>query len=175
MHIYEKYGSLIEFEAIWAQSHIHALAPEMKKPTKKEYPDFDNEYDFFYKYKKNFIKIEIKASRAVDSKSDEPLYVKALALKSKKSFDMNFQQIKPSHCDVFVWLAVWSDIIKYWVFASKEIENNKYYSKRQHRGNAGEGQLHLNQNNIKDFVKYEVKPNELLKKIIEAHKRQNSK
>lgn len=175
LHIYEKYNSPTSFGITWAQSHIHALAPEMKKPAKKEYPDFDNEYDFFYKYKKNFIKIEIKASRAVDSKSDEPLYVKALALKSKKSFDMNFQQIKPSHCDVFVWVAVWRDTIKYWVFASKEIENNKYYSKKQHRGNIGEGQLHLNQNNIKDFVKYEVKPNELLKKIIMAYKRQTHK
>ena len=39
---------------------------------------------------------------------------------------MNFQQIKPSSCDVFVWVAVWRDVIKYWVFASKEIENNKW-------------------------------------------------
>jgi len=30
----------------------------MKKPTKKEHPDFDNEYDFFYKQGKNIIKVE---------------------------------------------------------------------------------------------------------------------
>jgi len=144
----------------------------MKKPTKKEHSDFDNEYDFFYKLGKNYIKIEVKASRAVDARSDGPLYIKALALDSKKSYDMNFQQIKPSSCDVFVWVAVWRDVIKYWVFASKEIENNKYYSKGQHRGNTGEGQLHLNQANIKEFKKYEADPKQLLEKIIRAYKRQ---
>lgn len=173
LHIYEKYGSPTAFGITWAQSHIHAIVPEMKKPTKQEYPDFDNEYDFFYEYGKNIIRIEIKASRAVDAKSDAPLYIKALAWNSEKPFDMNFQQIKPDHCDVFVWVAVWRDIIKYWVFASKEVEKNKYYSKGQHRGNVGEGQLHLNHDNIKEFIKYETKPKELLDKIIAAYKRQN--
>jgi len=175
LHIFEKYGSPTSFGITWAQSHIHAIIPELKKPTKKEHPDFDNEYDFFLHYKKRRIKIEIKASRAVDAKSDEPLYVKALAWNSKKPFDMNFQQIKPKHCDVFVWVAAWRDTIKYWVLASKDVEKNKYYSRGQHRGNIGEGQLHLNRDNIKKFRKYEVQPKDLLKKIIKAYKRQNSK
>lgn len=175
LHIFEQYGSPTAFGITWAQSHIHAIVSEMKKPTKKEYPDFDNEYDFFYKHKRKFIKIEVKASRAVDAKSDESLYVKALAWNSKKPFDMNFQQIKPGHCDVFIWVAVWRDVIKYWVLSSGEVEKNKYYSKGQHRGNTGEGQLHLNHDNIKEFKKYEVKPRDLLKKIIKAHKRQYSK
>ncbi len=173
LHIYEKYGSPTAFGITWAQSHIHAIIPEMKKPTKKEHPDFDNEYDFFYKYERRHIRIEVKASRAVDAKSDDPLYVKALAWNSEKPFDMNFQQIKPSHCDVFVWVAVWRDTIKYWVFASKEVEGNRYYSKGQHRGNVGEGQLHLNHDNIKEFRKYEAQPKELLEKIIVAYRRQN--
>ncbi len=175
LHIYEKYGSPTAFGITWAQSHIHAIVPEMKKPTKKENSDFDNEYDFFCDYKKNRVRIEVKASRAVDAKSDEPLFIKALALNSEKPFDMNFQQIKPKHCDVFVWVAVWRDAIKYWIFASKDIEKNKYYSRGQHRGNIGEGQLHLNRDNIKTFKKYEAHPNELLKKIIKAYKRQKSK
>jgi len=175
LHIFEKYGSPTGFGITWAQSHIHAIVPEMKKPTKKEFPDFDNEYDFFYKQGKNIIKIEVKASRAVDAKSDAPLYIKALAWNSRKPFDMNFQQIKPGHCDVFVWVAVWRDVIKYWVFAAKEVEQNKYYSKGQHRGNVGEGQLHLNHDNIREFKKYEVRPKELLNKIIAAYKRQISK
>jgi len=61
------------------------------------------------------------------------------------------------------------------VLSSKEVEKNKYYSKGQHRGNTGEGQLHLKHDNIKDFVKYEAKPKELLERIVEAYKRQNSK
>lgn len=175
LHIYEKYGSPTAFGITWAQSHIHAIVPEMKKPTKNEYPGFDNEYDFFYKHGKNNIRIEIKASRAVDAESDAPLFIKALSWNSKKPFDMNFQQIKPDRCDVFVWVAVWRDIIKYWVFASKEVEENKYYSKGQHRGNIGEGQLHLTRDNIKEFVEYEAKPKELLDKIIAAYNRQKSK
>ncbi len=35
LHIYEKYESLKEFKTTWAQSHIHAIAPEIQKPTKK--------------------------------------------------------------------------------------------------------------------------------------------
>lgn len=171
LHIFEKYGSPTSFGITWAQSHIHSIVPELKKPTKKEYPDFDNEYDFLYKHKKKNIRIEVKASRAVDAKNSEPLYIKALALNSEKPFDMNFQQIKPDHCDVFVWLAVWRDAIKYWVFASKEIANNRYYSKGQHRGNEGEGQLHFNRENISSFKKYEAQPKNLLEKIIKAHKR----
>ena len=37
LHIYEKYGSPTSFGITWAQSHVHAIAPEMKKPTKKEF------------------------------------------------------------------------------------------------------------------------------------------
>ena len=160
----------------WAQGHLKELAPELIKPTKKLEKNYSGEYDFLYQMpNKKMIKIEVKASRAVDFDSQEALYVKALAWKSKRSFDMNFQQVKPKCCDVFVWVGVWRDTIKYWVLASKEVAKNKYYSKGQHRGNTGEGQLHLKHDNIKEFRKYEVQPKDLLNKIIKAYKRQNSK
>ena len=161
----------------WAQGHLKELVPELIKPTKKLDKKYSGQYDFLYKpSEKQMIKIEVKASRAVDfNSSQEPLYVKALSGKSKKPFDMNFQQVKPKCCDVFVWIGVWRDIIKYWVLSSKEVKNNKYYSKGQHRGNIGEGQLHLKYDNIKEFQKYSSKPNELLKKITEAYKRQKTK
>ena len=160
----------------WAQGHLKELVPELIKPTKKLDKKYSGQYDFLYKSsEKQIIKIEVKASRAVDSNSQEPLYVKALSWTSKKPFDMNFQQVKPKCCDVFVWIGVWRDTINYWVLSSKEVENNKYYSKGQHRGNIGEGQLHLKHDNIKEFQKYSSKPNELLEKIIEAYKRQRIK
>lgn len=158
----------------WAQGHLKELVPELIKPTKKLEENYSGQYDFLYKMpKKKMIKIEVKASRAVDFKTSEPLYVKALAWESKGPFDMNFQQVKPKCCDVFVWVGVWRDVIKYWVLSSKKVENNKYYSKGQHRGNTGEGQLHLKHDNIKEFKKYEVQPKDLLNKIIKAYKRQN--
>lgn len=160
----------------WAQGHLKELVPELIKPTKKLEENYSGEYDFLHQLpNEKMIKIEVKASRAVDSDSQEPLYVKALAWESKKPFDMNFQQVKPKCCDVFVWVGVWRDVIKYWALSSKEVENNEYYSKGQHRGNTGEGQLHLKHNNIKEFRRYEVRPKDLLNKIINAYKRQNLK
>ena len=157
----------------WAQGHLKELVPELIKPTKKLDDNYSGEYDFLYPLKcGKAIKIEVKASRAVDFESQEPLYVKALAWESKSRFDMNFQQIKPKCCDVFVWIGVWRDTIKYWVLSSKEMKASKYYSKGQHRGNTGEGQLHLKDDNIKEFTKDEAKPKELLEKIIEAYYRQ---
>lgn len=159
----------------WAQGHLKELAPELIKPTKKIEENYSGQYDFLYQMpNKNMIKIEVKASRAVDFHSQEPLYVKALEWGSKKHFDMNFQQVKPKCCDVFVWIGVWRDTIKYWILASKEVESNRFYSKGQHRGNTGEGQIHLKHDNIQGFVKYEALPKELLEKIVEAYDRQNS-
>ncbi len=165
-----------DFGEQWAQGHLKELVPNLIKPIKKLDPTYSGEYDFLYELpNKEKIKIEVKASRAVDSNSREPLYVKALSWKSKLPFDMNFQQIKPKCCDVFVWIGVWRDVIKYWVLASKEVAGNKYYSKGQHRGNIGEGQLHLKDENVKEFKKYETKPTELAQKIVEAYNRQHSK
>jgi hypothetical protein len=156
----------------WAQGHLKILVPGLIKPTKKIEKSYSGQYDFLYpKLDKKMIKIEVKASRAVDFNSREPLYVKALEWNSKKYFDMNFQQIKPKCCDVFIWVGVWKDVIKYWVLSSQEVEGNKAYSTGQHRGNSGEGQLHLKRDNIGDFAKFEVLPEKLSKKIIEAYAR----
>jgi hypothetical protein len=143
----------------------------MVKPSKKLDKGYCGEYDFFLD---GIIKIEVKASRAVDFDIAEPLYVKALATDSPKDFDMNFQQVKPACCDVFVWLGVWRDRIRYWVLASKEVSSNRYYSGAQHRGNVGEGQLHLRRDNLKEFAKYEVRSTDLLQAIRKAYKRQHS-
>ena len=108
----------------------------------------------------------------MDTESSEPLYIKALSYESTRNFDMNFQQIKPRYCDVFVWVAVWRDVIKYWVIPSTIVENSKYYSKGQHRGNVGEGQLHLNKDNIGAFDPYSVDPRNLEVAIRKAYERE---
>ena len=171
LYIFE-IGSPRGFGEQWAQGHLKELMPELVKPTKKIDKDYSGQYDFILPYNGKSIKIEVKASRAVDEDSPEPLYVKALSLASKQHFWMNFQQIKPACCDVFVWIAVWRDVIKYWVLSSKEVEGNKYYSKGQHRGNQGEGQLHIHEDNVKEFDKYEIKPDKLKEAVISAYSRQ---
>jgi hypothetical protein len=159
------------FGEAWAQGHLKELVPALEKPSKKLDPKYCGDYDFFLDGK---IRIEVKASRAVDSASGEPLYVKALASDSLKTFWMNFQQVKPACCDVFVWVAVWRDTIRYWVLSSHELENHPEYSTGQHRGNTGEGQLHVRQDNIKDFAPYEAQSNNLAEAIRKAYAREIS-
>ncbi len=154
------------FGETWAQRHLNEVVPELKKPTTALDPTYSGEYDFWY----NGIKIEVKASRAVKRKSGDALIIKALSSDSKSGFDMNFQQIKPACCDVFVWIAVWRDKIRYWVLSSDEVSNNKYYSTGQHRGNVGEGQLWLKESNIEEFAEYEVGVRDILTAIIEKAK-----
>ncbi len=159
------------FGEAWAQGHLKEVAPELIKPTNKLDAAYSGQYDFLLDGK---IRIEVKASRAVDADSREALYVKALASDSKKAFDMNFQQVKPGCCDVFVWIGVWRDLIRYWVLASNEVAENRYYSPGQHRGNTGEGQLHLKHDNIDQFADYETAAHELSEKIRAAYDRQLS-
>ena len=127
------------FGETWAQHHLNEVVPELKIPSRSYDTNYSGQYDFWY----NGIRIEVKASRAVKRKSGDSLIIKALSSDSISGFDMNFQQIKPACCDVFVWIAVWRDKIRYWVLSSSEVEKSPYYSAGQHRGNFGDGQLWL--------------------------------
>lgn len=138
----------------FAQTYIQGKCSNLKKASKKLDPDYSGQYDLWL----DGITIEVKASRAVDSDSDEPLYMKALSRNTKKRFLMNFQQLKPQYCDVFIWVAVFRDEIVLWIMGSSEVLNNPLYSKGQHRGNIGnEGQLHIKDDNIHMLNKYELK------------------
>jgi len=150
------------FGETWAQRHLNEVVPELRMPSTSLDPTYSGEYDFWY----NGIKIEVKASRAVKRKSGDSLIIKALSSDSSAGFDMNFQQIKPACCDVFVWIAVWRDKIRYWVLSSEEVANNEYYSVGQHRGNIGEGQLWLKETNIDKFDGYEVSVRDILTAIV---------
>ena len=159
------------FGEAWAQGHLKELVPDLVKPTKKLDKNYSGQYDFLLHDDKKIIRVEVKASRAVDLDDRGALYVKALASDSKKNFWMNFQQAKPACCDVFVLIAVWRDMIKYWVLSSKEFKQNDHYSKGQHRGNVGEGQLHMTQDNIKKFDTYLCRSDKLRDCIINAFRR----
>ena len=162
LHIFE-INAPRTFGEKWAQNHINEFVPELKRPAKKYDSDYAGQYDFWL----DGIRIEVKASRAVDKDSEESLVMKALSTQSERRFDMNFQQIKPACCDVFVWVGVWRDEIRYWVLSSDEVKDNKNYSTGQHRGNTGEGQLWVTQKNIKEFEEYLVNPRDLFSKIKE--------
>ena len=157
------------FGESWAQGQLKSLVPALQKPSKATDPEYSGQYDFYL----DGIRVEVKASRAVDADTEGPLYVRALSSNSVKGFWMNFQQLKPYCCDVFVWIAAWRDVIRYWVLCSSEVETNPHYSFGQHRGNTGEGQLHIRDDNIDDMVEYEVLPNALEEAIRAAFIRQH--
>lgn len=172
LHIFE-ISAPRGFGESWGQGHLKELVPDLVKPTKKIDPNYAGQYDFLLNLDKNkFITLEVKASRAVDFDSHEPLYIKALSQDENKPFDMNFQQVKPKCCEVFVWIGVWRDVIRYWVLSSNEVATNKYYSSGQHRGNIGEGQLHLTRENANEFRSYEVRSDSLKQAITGAYLRQ---
>lgn len=154
----------------FAQTYVHGKCAALKKPSKKLDPSYTGEYDMWL----DGIKIEVKASRAVDSSSDEPLYIKALSRDTDKPFLMSFQQLKPQCCDVFIWVAVFRDEIVLWVMNSLEVQNNPLFSKGQHRGNSGnEGQLHVKHENIHLLERYELKDKDLGEFIRAAAKRKS--
>lgn len=149
----------------FAQTYIQGKCSKLRIPNKKLDPDYSGNYDLWL----DGIRIEVKASRVVNSDSDEPLYMKALSRNTNKNFLMNFQQLKPQCCDVFIWLAVFRDQIVIWVMSSKEVSENPLYSKGQHRGNKGnEGQLHIRQDNIAQLEQYELKDDNLEQAIRDA-------
>ncbi len=155
------------FGESWAQGHIKGLVSSLRKPSRKLDSMYSGQYDLYL----DGIRVEVKASRAVDAAMQGPLYARALSSDTEKDFLMNFQQIKPACCDVFVLVSVWRDIIQYWVLSSKEMEHSQHYSDRQHRGNTGEGQLHIRQDNLTDFRPYSVQSDNLGKAIRSAQER----
>lgn len=149
----------------FAQTYVQGKCSKLKKPNKKIDPNYSGEYDLWL----DGIKIEVKASRAVDSDSDEPLYMKALSRHTDKRFLMNFQQLKPQCCDVFIWVAVFRDEIVLWVMSSDEVLNNPLYSSGQHRGNKGnEGQLHVKHDNIHLLTQHELMDDDSLEQAIKS-------
>ena len=157
------------FGDTWAFGHLSEIAPDLKRPNKKLDPTYKGEYDLYLNWsdsggKKHYIKIEVKASRAVDrEKPDEPLYVKALASDSSRPFLMNYQQLKPKCCDLFIWISVYRDEIKYWVINAKHIQSHGDFVPQHRNENTAtrgkdfkkedifEGQLMITKDNIGKF------------------------
>lgn len=154
------------FGETWAQEHIRNLDKRFKKPSKKVDPDFKNQYDLLFGKQK----IEIKAARAFDLKhTNLPPTRRALKSESDSDFWLNFQQLKPNCADIFVFIGVWTNSIRYWVFSKKEISSHPKF-KNQHRDGV-EGQIGIRNKDIELFQKYEVTKSELIKRIEDLSKK----
>ena len=92
--------------------------------------------------------------------------MKALSKDTTKRFLMNFQQLKPACCQVFIWVAVFRDEIVLWIISSKDVANNPSYSP-QHRGGI-EGQVMITNENVHLLNQYELKDDNIEKAIRRA-------
>ncbi len=63
-------------------------------------------------------------------------------------FDCNIQQIKRAEFDVLYYGLFFSDVVLIFHIDSDEIGPQIYYSDKQHKGNIGEGQFHINQDTL---------------------------
>jgi hypothetical protein len=168
------------FGDTWAFGHLLSVEPELKRPSKGIDRTYKGEYDLYLPYTNGNIKIEVKASRAVDrTKADEPLYIKALSSNSKNKFLMNFQQLKPSCCDVFLWVAVYRDCVKYWVLKNDVIRNHNDFTPQHRNENTSErakdydksaiyeGQIMITNDNVSSIKEYMVESRGIRQAIIE--------
>lgn len=64
------------------------------------------------------------------------------------AFDCNIQQVKRNEFDTLYYGLFYADQVEIYKMSSDEVLQCPGYSDKQHRGNEGEGQFHLNQDNI---------------------------
>ena len=180
-HDYTKrnqYLSLFEmaprtFGETWGEKHILALFPQFMKATKENmasfYPNFDGEFDLWW----NGLRIEVKACRAnaPSTKQSQSLISRAYlhheALKA--GFKCHFQQLKPSCCDIFLWIGVCRDELLYWVLTSQELEHTGKLGSQHRTEHTGiedfavfEGQVFMTEEELNPFL---VKEQEILQVI----------
>lgn len=70
----------------------------------------------------------------------------------KTKFDCNIQQIKKAEFDVLYYGLFFFDKILIFKICKKDIGPSIFYSDKQHKGNVGEGQFHINQDTLQIHI-----------------------
>lgn len=149
------------FGETWGEKHILKLFPEFVKATKENisslYPDFDGEFDLWL----DGIRVEVKACRANNSKTGGSLASRAYLHSEAAAnlFKYHFQQLKPSCCDVFIWIGVCRDDLIYWVITSEELLKSGKLGPQHRNENTGaegievfEGQVFMTEEELTPFL-----------------------
>lgn len=144
----------------WGEQHIRSLFPQFVKATKEnvsaEYPAFDGEFDLWL----DGIRIEVKACRANSTKAGGSLASRAYLHSEAKAagFKYHYQQLKPSCCDVFIWIGTCRDELIYWVLTSEELQRTGKLGSQHRNENTGiagvevfEGQVFYDRRRIISF------------------------
>ena len=149
------------FGQTWGETHINKLFPQFQKATKENlahvYPNFDGEFDLWL----DGIRVEVKACRANSTKSKGSLSSRAYSHEEakQKNFKYHYQQLKPSCCDVFIWIGVCRDDLIYWVLTSDELVKTGKLGSQHRNENTGipdaevfEGQVFMTEDELKPFL-----------------------
>ena len=105
-------------------------------------------------------RIEVKFS-TVNTSSDEPINLGNLLIAIEKAgleravpfaswkqfrFDCNIQQVKIAEFDILYYGLFFSDVITIFKIDTDQIPKDRliFFSNKQHKGNVGEGQFHIN-------------------------------
>ena len=138
------------FGEIWGHKRIREIDGRFLKPDRSLDAGYDGQYDLWIEG----VRVEVKAARAINTRRRGSLVSKALRYESSEPFWMNFQQLKPDACDVFIFIGVWIDRVVYWVLSSHEVQNDEPIS-HQHRGGV-EYQIGVTDRNLGDFDQYRI-------------------
>lgn len=162
----------------WGEQHIRSLFPEFIKATKEnvsaEYPLFDGEFDLWL----NGIRIEVKACRANYERGKGSLASRAyLHSEAKaKGFKYHYQQLKPTCCDVFIWIGTCRDELIYWVLTSQELLNTGKLGSQHRNENTGvagaevfEGQVFMTE---EELAPYLVEEKDILTTVLQKGRRE---
>ena len=151
------------FGEIWAQQHLIGMDSKFKKPSKQIDKKYSGDYDLYLENGSKIVRIEVKASRAINTKIRGGLETKALSFNSDEPYWMNFQQLKLGIVDTFVFIGVWIDKIHYWVLTNQEVKDHPIRS-HQHRGGI-EFQIGITDKNFNEFKKFLVPSSGLVNTI----------
>ncbi len=143
------------FGQVWGETHLRDLDSRFIKPSRELDPHYDGQYDLLIEK----VKVEVKSARAINTRRQGEIVSKALRYDSDEPFWMNFQQLKLDICDVFVFIGVWVDKLRYWVLSNKEVQENPARS-NQHRGGI-EYQIGITHRNIDQFNRFMVEAGSL--------------
>ena len=66
----------------------------------------------------------------------------------RAQFDCNIQQLKRTEFDILYYGLFYYDCVQFFRIRSEDIGSQICYSDKQHKGNVGEGQFHINQDTL---------------------------
>ena len=86
-------------------------------------------------------------------------------------FKYHYQQLKPSCCDVFIWIGTCRDELIYWVLTSQELLDTGKLGPQHRNENTGvdgtevfEGQVFMTEDELEPFL---VEEKDILKVVLE--------